>query len=177
MLKKAITFTDFEGATRTETFYFNLSEVEIAEMALLHENGPEGAAEFFKDLGDSKDPKKILPAVKNIIALSVGERVGEFGFNKQGVADWFMSSPAFNELFMELMQGGPKVVEFFQGILPPDIARRFADEDSRKEHSMEELLAMSDEDFDHLAGTDIRKMSRLHMSAAMERRTRLNIEG
>ena len=175
MLKKPITFTDFEGATRTETFYFNINEVEIAEMALLHENGPEGAAEFFKELGDSKDPKKILPAMKNIIALAVGERVGEFGFNKEGVADWFMTSPAFSALFMELVQdeSGRKIAEFFRGILPGDIARGFGTEDAiLPKHSMAELIAMSDDEFDKVAGTDIRNMSRIHLSAAMERRVR-----
>ena len=32
MLKKTITYTDYNGSQRTEDFYFNLSKAEIAEM-------------------------------------------------------------------------------------------------------------------------------------------------
>lgn len=34
MLKKTITYTDYNGVERTEDFYFNLSKAEIAEMEL-----------------------------------------------------------------------------------------------------------------------------------------------
>ena len=38
MLKKTITYTDFDDNERTEDFYFHLSKAEIAEMEL-SENG------------------------------------------------------------------------------------------------------------------------------------------
>ena len=34
MLKKAISYTDYDGNERTETFYFNLSKAEIIEMEM-----------------------------------------------------------------------------------------------------------------------------------------------
>ena len=34
MLKKTITYTDYNGSERTEDFYFNLSKAEIMEMEL-----------------------------------------------------------------------------------------------------------------------------------------------
>ena len=34
MLKKTITYTDYNGAERTEDFYFNLSKAEITEMEM-----------------------------------------------------------------------------------------------------------------------------------------------
>ena len=34
MLKKTITYTDYNGMTRTEDFYFNLSMAEVAEMEM-----------------------------------------------------------------------------------------------------------------------------------------------
>ena len=32
MLKKTITYNDYNGAERTEDFYFNLTEAEVVEM-------------------------------------------------------------------------------------------------------------------------------------------------
>ena len=34
MLKKTISYTDYDGNQRTEDFYFNLSKAEITEMEL-----------------------------------------------------------------------------------------------------------------------------------------------
>ena len=41
MLKKTITFTDYDGNERKEDFWFNLSKAEILEMELLTEGGME----------------------------------------------------------------------------------------------------------------------------------------
>ena len=35
MRKETITYTDYNGVERTEDFYFNLSQAEILEMAVL----------------------------------------------------------------------------------------------------------------------------------------------
>ena len=34
MLKKTITYTDYNGVDRTEDFYFNLTEAELLDMEL-----------------------------------------------------------------------------------------------------------------------------------------------
>ena len=34
MLKKTVTYTDYNGVERTEDFYFNLTKAEITEMEL-----------------------------------------------------------------------------------------------------------------------------------------------
>ena len=39
MLKKTISYTDYDGNQRTEDFYFNLSKAEITEMELSMEGG------------------------------------------------------------------------------------------------------------------------------------------
>ncbi len=45
MVKKTITYTDYDGTERTEDFYFNLSEAEITEMQLSVEGGMRGYIE------------------------------------------------------------------------------------------------------------------------------------
>ena len=39
MLKKTITYTDYDGRERTEDFYFNLNKAELTEMELSVKGG------------------------------------------------------------------------------------------------------------------------------------------
>ena len=39
MLKKTITYTDYDGHERVEDFYFNLSKAEVAEMEMSEYGG------------------------------------------------------------------------------------------------------------------------------------------
>ena len=39
MLKKTVTYVDYNGVERTEDFYFNLSKAEVTEMELSVEGG------------------------------------------------------------------------------------------------------------------------------------------
>mgnify|MGYP007065598478 CR=1 FL=1 len=41
MLKKTVTYTDYNGVERTEDFYFNLTRSELIEMHLTTEGGME----------------------------------------------------------------------------------------------------------------------------------------
>ena len=53
MLKKTITYTDYNGSERTEDFYFNLSKAEAMEMAtkdLLTRGFVKGSTAFQKEL-------------------------------------------------------------------------------------------------------------------------------
>ena len=52
MLKKTITYTDYNGVERTEDFYFNLSKAEIAEMEL---EIPGGMTTLIERITKTKD--------------------------------------------------------------------------------------------------------------------------
>lgn len=40
MLKKTIAYTDYNGTTRKEDFYFNLTQAEVTELEVSVEGGP-----------------------------------------------------------------------------------------------------------------------------------------
>ena len=59
MLKKTITYTDYNDVERKEDFYFNLSKAEIAEMATgLSASG--GLACMYKKIVDALDVPEII---------------------------------------------------------------------------------------------------------------------
>ena len=56
MLKKTVTYTDYNGVERTEDFYFNLSKAEVTEMELSVDGG---LAQMLENIVNSKDNKEI----------------------------------------------------------------------------------------------------------------------
>ena len=57
MLKKTITYTDYNGSERTEDFYFNLSKAEIMEMEL---STTGGLAEMIQKIVSAQDSPAII---------------------------------------------------------------------------------------------------------------------
>ena len=71
MLKKTITYTDYNGITRTEDFYFNLTKAEIMEMQL-STNG--GLDVMIKKIIDSQDAPSIIKIFKELILKAYGQK-------------------------------------------------------------------------------------------------------
>lgn len=120
MLKKTITYTDYDGNERTEDFYFNLTKAELMEMELSTEGGLE---KKLNKIIASKDSTKIIETFKDIIVRSYGEKSDDgkrFVKNKE-IADGFTQTEAYSELFMELASDADKAAEFINGIIPKDI--------------------------------------------------------
>ena len=122
MIRKVITYTDFDGNEVTEEHYFHLSKSELLELAL-SEDG-DLAAKLKKMVADG-DLKKILSTFKDIVAAGYGLRDKEdarkFRKSKE-TTDEFLDSLAFDELYTELMTSETAAAEFVNGMVPGDIA-------------------------------------------------------
>ena len=120
MLKKTITYTDFNGDQQTEDFYFNLSKSEIAEMELSTEGGLHAHLER---IVASQNGGEIIKQFKEIIAAACGRRSedGKRFVKSQEIRDDFFSSPAYDVLFIELLTDADKGAEFINGLLPQDL--------------------------------------------------------
>lgn len=70
MLKKTVTYTDYNGVERTEDFYFNLSKAEVTEMELSVDGG---LAQMLENIVNSKDNKEIIRTFKQIVLKAYGE--------------------------------------------------------------------------------------------------------
>ena len=64
MLKKPITYTDYNGMERTEYFYFNLTKAELAEMELSVDGG---YAEMAQRIADTKNGPELIKIFKELI--------------------------------------------------------------------------------------------------------------
>ena len=71
MLKKTITYTDYDGNERKEDFYFNLNKAEIMEMEM---STSGGMAEMLQKIVDSQDAPAIIKAFKELVLKSYGQK-------------------------------------------------------------------------------------------------------
>jgi len=117
MLKKTITYVDFDGNERTETFYFNLTQAEVAEMELSTKGGL--AAKINKII-EAEDNETIVLMFKEIIGKAYGEKSpdGKYFVKNNDVRNAFMQTQAYSNLFMELATSSEAATAFINGIVP-----------------------------------------------------------
>lgn len=120
MLKKTITYTDFDGNDRTEDFYFNLTRAELAEMEWSTEGG---MAQYIKRITDAQDIKALLDIFKSLICKSYGVKSldGKRFVKNSEVLEEFKQTNAYSDLFMELATDEDAAAAFVNGIIPDDI--------------------------------------------------------
>src|SRR5450756_180924 len=121
MIKKTISFTDFNDEPKTETHYFHLSKMELVRMDLEIEGG---MSKMLAQIAESKNGAKIIAAISDFILRSYGAKSPDGArFDKTDeIRDAFASSPAFDALLMELATDPRLAVEFIVGIIPKDLA-------------------------------------------------------
>lgn len=122
MIKKTISYTNFNGEDVTEDFYFNMTTAELAEKELVY---PGGFSEHLQTIVKANDRAAIIAAFKDLILSSVGVKTEDGrGFVKKGVAEAFETTEAFSALFMELVTDAAKSAEFFNGVMPAKLAEK-----------------------------------------------------
>lgn len=120
MLKKSITYVDYNGVERTEDFYFNLSKSELIEWETSYEGG---LSQKLKDIVAAKSAPDIMKFFKEIITKSYGEKLPNGGFKKtKETSENFTYTAAYDILFTELISDDKAAAAFVKGILPADIA-------------------------------------------------------
>lgn len=121
MLKKVITYTDYNGVERTETFHFNLTKAELMEMEL---GVTGGFAESITAIINAKDTPSIIAVFKELILKAYGEKSadGKRFVKSKELSDAFSQTEAYSQLFMELATNADEGAKFVNGIVPADMA-------------------------------------------------------
>ena len=125
MLKKTITYTDFNGTSRTEDFYFNLTKAEIAEMEM---STSGGLAEMIQNIVKQQDTPSIIKIFKDLLLKAYGIKSpdGRRFEKSDEIKKEFESTEAYSELFMELATDANAAAEFVNGIMPSDMTKELA---------------------------------------------------
>lgn len=121
MLKKSITYTDFNGDEITEDFFFHLSKADLIEMEVAH---PGGLSDHLQSIVASEDGARIMAEFKNLITSSYGIKSddGKRFIKSKMMTDEFMQTEAYSNLFLELCTNADAASEFVNGMLPAGLA-------------------------------------------------------
>ena len=119
MIKKTITYTDYNGNQRTESFWFNLTKAEVTRMEMSVQGG---TAEMIDRIIDAQDAPSLISTFEKMIQKSSGVKTPDGrGFVKRPEdLEAFMATEAYSELFMELVTNATAAAEFVNGIMPND---------------------------------------------------------
>ena len=117
MLKKTITYIDYNGTERKEDFYFNLSKAEIMEMEM---GTTGGMVEMINKIVAAQDAPAIIDVFKKMILTAYGEKSadGKRFIKSKEISEAFSQTEAYSQLFMELATDADAASKFVNGIVP-----------------------------------------------------------
>lgn len=119
MFKKTVTYEDYNGDIQTEDFYFNLTKVECLELEFGFGQG-ETLSGSIQTLINAKDMNTVITTIKKILLTSYGIKSpdGKRFIKNDETRKAFEESPAFEQIYWELVTDAEKSSEFIAGIVP-----------------------------------------------------------
>lgn len=117
MYKKNITYTDFNGTERTEDFYFNFTNAELAEMQLEADGALE---ERINRIIKSKNVKEIAENFKFILTKAYGVKSedGRRFMKSDEILKEFTETQAFSDYYMMLATDADEAARFVNNVIP-----------------------------------------------------------
>lgn len=135
MLKKTMTYEDFDGNKRTEDFYFNLTKAECAEL----EFGVDGGlSTMLQKIISERSTPRIIEIIKQIILKAYGVKSsdGKRFIKNQQIREEFSQTNAYSDLFMELAFDETACAKFMEAIVP------FTADEEAKAQAREQVAAL-----------------------------------
>lgn len=116
MIKKKISYIDFNGMQRDEEFYFHLSTPEIVKLELKFGGTP--MAVYTQNLIDNGDADKLTEFIMEILISSYGKKTpdGKSFIKNAKIREEFENSQAYAELFEEFFTNPAMAEKFSAGI-------------------------------------------------------------
>ena len=120
MYRKIITYTDFDGNPRTETFRFNLTKAELTKM---FNEVSGGLDKKLQDMIDKKDIPKIMANFEDLLDRSYGEMSadGRRFIKSPEILQAFKDTQAYSDFYMSLITDDEEAAAFIQGIIPAEL--------------------------------------------------------
>lgn len=121
MIPVEIEFKDYDGNQRKETKYFHLNKGELIDMQMSESGGLD---KLLQKIIDEKDQVKLWQYFRDIVLKAYGEKSGDGrNFIKRGpngnlLVDDFVTTEAYGELLIKLIQDADYASKFVNGIIP-----------------------------------------------------------
>jgi hypothetical protein len=115
MIKKTISYKDFDGNAVSEDFYFHMSLSEVAEL---------GIERLVKQLQESdKQVEAVMELLRKLVVNSVGIRSedGRQFIKTKKVRKYFVQTNAYSQMIVELSRDPVAAAAFIDSIMPKEL--------------------------------------------------------
>lgn len=123
MIKKTISYIDYNGDNQTEEHYFNLTKAELMRLRVKNDGK---YLDHVQDLVAERKVEGLFDFFYNLLldAHGVKSEDGKHFVKNPAERAGFESSIAFSEILAEFLGEPGKMSEFTRAILPPDYQDR-----------------------------------------------------
>lgn len=120
MFVKHVKYTNLNGLEVEEDVYFNLTKSEVMEMELKVDGT---YSEKLETIFKKKNIPLLIKYIREIILAAYGVKSddGNRFYKNDKVREDFLASPAFDEIYYELLTDADKAAEFVRKIMPVEI--------------------------------------------------------
>lgn len=124
MYKRTFEYEDFLGNKRTEEHYFHLSEAEV--MKWLTMDGDYTLDKLLIRLASESNGEKIIDVFEDLILTSYGKiSLDGRRFEKsKELSKEFKETPAYSQLFTDMMKNSKFASDFIKAIIPKDMDKK-----------------------------------------------------
>lgn len=143
MLKKDITFTNFNDEEVTQTFFFHLSKADLIRMETSVKGG---LGDHLTRIVEGDDDKIIMGEFEKLILSSYGVKSedGNRFIKTPEQTEEFRQSEAYSDLLMELCTNEGAAISFITGIVPHNLKSDLARIGAKKKSKSGDVLTTSE---------------------------------
>lgn len=137
MFKDTITYTDYNGETRTEDVYFNLSKPELIKMEYSVPGGLTNNLTRIINRLEAKDVNvvgEMFNFFEEVLTKSYGIKSddGKRFIKSQDITDEFVQSELYSEVFMKFNSDPEYLAKFIMSVMPADLSTEVQNSDEFK---------------------------------------------
>lgn len=126
MLKKTISYVDYEGNSRKEDFYFNINKFELIKW--ITRPGGYTVDQLLLKLTKEQNATEILRIFEDLVKISYGEKSldGRQFVKNEELYNRFKQTEAYSELLTGLIMDAGEAAKFVNGIIPKELSEDVA---------------------------------------------------
>lgn len=126
MLKKTVTFEDYNGNKITDDFYFNLNKAELIQW--MSTTGNYTLDQVLEQIVKEVNGQKIMETFEDLMRRSYGVKSMDGRTFDKSDEIWkrFRNSEAYSEIFTQIVTSGKAAADFVNGIIPKELAKEVA---------------------------------------------------
>lgn len=117
MVKKTITYTDFDGNQRTEEHFFNLTKAELMEMEV---STTGGMSKMLERIISAQDQPTLFKIFKDFVLKAYGQKSadGRRFIKSEELSTEFSQTGAYDQLMQELLSSDEAAAAFINSFVP-----------------------------------------------------------